>query len=634
MRIHQLAKKIGINSKDLIEKLKQLNFPVKSHMSVVDEETADIIIHEIKDLQKKEIAANVVRVDFPITVRELAIKLGLKPSQVVADFLREGKFLNINSRLDEETACRFAYKYKITLKRKPEVEERILTAKTNDIRPRPPIVTLMGHIDHGKTSLLDYIRRSKITQKEAGGITQHIGAYQVKLKDGYITFLDTPGHETFTQMRARGANITDIIILVVAADDGVKPQTVEAIDHAKAAGVPIIVGINKIDKPTANPDMVKQELSRLALTPEDWGGKTTTVNISAKTGQGVDELLELILLQANIMELKADYGKPAVAVVVEAHLSKGKGPVADVLVKEGILKKGDWCVCGLYYGRIKSLCDEHNNFLDEVYPSMPAEVLGLGGVPSPGDKLFVVPDEKSARSIVERRREEEQKKKLTPPSHLKLEDLYKKIKEGSLKQLKVIVKADVGGTLEAVTSAITKIPSKEVEVSIVHQGVGSINNSDILLAEVTDAIVVGFKTTLEPSARGLAKEKGIEVRIYQVIYELINDIKGAIEGMLTPQIKKIFLGRARVKAVFKLSKSGVIAGCFVEKGKILRGANCEVVRDNATVYKGKIVSLKRFKNDAREVGEGYECGVSVGYDDIKEGDIIDVFTEEKITRKL
>jgi translation initiation factor IF-2 len=492
----------------------------------------------------------------------------------------------------------------------------------------------MGHIDHGKTSILDYIRKSAITEKETGGITQHIGAYQVGLLKGRITFLDTPGHETFTAMRARGANITDIVVLVVAADEGVKPQTVEAIDHAKAAKVPIMVAINKVDRPNADVDMVKQQLSKAELVPEDWGGNVVTAPVSAKTGKGIDELLDLIILQSEIMELKADQGRAALGVVVEGRLSKGKGPLATVLIQEGMLKQGDWCVCGLTFGKIKAMYDDRGHIVTEARPASPAEILGLNSVPNPGDQLFVVPDEKSARQIVDKRREEEEKNKLAPRAHMKLEDLHKKVQEGEIKQLKVILKADVGGTLEAVEAALNKISSKEVELSLTHKGVGAINSSDVLLAEVSDAIIVGFKVSASSDVRELAKRKGIEMRLYQIVYELIDDVKAALEGLLAPTIKRIFSGRARVKSVFKLSKAGIIAGCIVEKGRIPRNGLCQVLRNNEMIFEGKIQSLKRFKDDVKEVAEGFECGIDVGYNEIAEGDLIDVFSEEMITRRL
>jgi translation initiation factor IF-2 len=634
MRIHELAKELGVDSKELIKKLKKLNFPVRSHMSSVDDETAEIIKHEVQDLTKKEIESNVIEVDFPITIKDLAVKLNKKPSELLMSLIKQGKFFTINQNLDEKTASAIAYDYKVNLIKKLSKEEEILKVESKDLKKRAPIVTLMGHIDHGKTSVLDYIRKSKVTEEETGGITQHIGAYQVALDKGRITFLDTPGHETFTAMRARGADITDIVVIIVAADEGVKPQTVEAIDHAKASNSPILVAINKIDKANANPDMVKQQLSKEDLVPEDWGGKTTTVGVSAKTGQGIDELLDLIILQSDLMELKADYERPALGVVVEARLSKGKGSLATILVKEGVLKVGDWCVCGLYWGRVRAMHDDKWHNVGEALPAFPVEILGLNGVPNPGDQLLVVPDEKSAREIVEKRREEEKKKKIVPPVHLRLEDLQKSVKEGRIKQLKVVLKADVGGTLEAVEGALAKIPSKEVELCIVHRGVGEVNSSDVLLAEVTDAIVVGFKVAINAQVRELAKSKGIELRSYQIVYELIDDVTAAVEGLLAPHIKRTFLGRARVKAVFKLSRAGIIAGSMVEKGKIIRGSACQLFRDKEVIFEGKVQTLRRFKDDVKEVAEGFECGISIGYDKIKEGDIVDAFSEEVITRRL
>lgn len=634
MRIYELAKKLNIDSKELIEKLKSINFPVRNHMSSIDSETAAIITQEIKAIEKKEIEDNVIEVDFPITIKDLSVKLGKKPSELLGDLIKQGKLFTINQNLDEQAASSIAYSYKINLKKKLSKEEVILGAESKNLQKRAPIVTLMGHIDHGKTSILDYVRKSKVTEEEAGGITQHIGAYQVILDKGRITFFDTPGHETFTAMRARGANITDIVVIVVAADEGVKPQTIEAIDHAKAANVPIIVAINKIDKPNVNIDMVKQQLSKMELVPEDWGGKTTTVGVSAKTGEGMNELLELIILHADMLELKADYGRLALGVVVEGRLSKGKGSLASVLIREGKLKVGDWCVCGLYWGRVKAMYDDRGQLCQEAFPSLPVEILGLNGVPNPGEKLMAVPDEKTARGIAEQKREVEKNKKLTPVAHFKLEDLYKKVKEDNLKQFKIILKADVGGTLEAVEGALRKIPSNEIELVITHRGIGAINSSDILLAEVTDSVVVGFKVTIDSEIRELAKRKGIEIRSYQIVYELIDDVKAAIEGLLTPQIKRTFLGRARIKTVFKLSKAGIIAGCLIEKGKVTRGAPCHLFRENEVVFEGKIQTLKRIKDDVKEVAEGMECGVGIGFDKIKEGDIIDVFKEETIARRL
>ncbi len=635
MRIYELAKELNMDSKALLKRLKELNFPVKSHMSVVDEDTAEIIKHEVENLAEKEIAENVIEVDFPISLKDLAVKLGQKPSEIMKQLMHQGKFVTINHSFDEKTAQEIAYGYKVNLKSRPSAEEQVLQQEgEEDVRNRAPVVTLMGHIDHGKTSILDYIRKSRITTKEVGGITQHIGAYRVACgKKGAISFLDTPGHETFTAMRARGADVTDIVVLVVAADEGVKPQTEEAYSHAKAAEVPIIVAINKIDRPNADIDMVKQQLSKLGLVPEDWGGKTITVPVSAKTGEGIDDLLEMILLQAEIMDLKADYSRPALGIVVEARLCKGRGPLASVLIQSGTIKPGQICVCGLHWGRIKAMHDDHGDPIQEAGPAMPAELLGLNGVPSPGDQCFVVPDESHAKEIVSVRREKEEKARLAPVSHMKLEDLYNKVQSQQAKQLKIILKADVGGTLEAVEQALAKMATQEVELDIVHKGVGGITSSDVLLAEVSDAIIVGFKVSADAVVKDLAKSKDIEIRSYQIVYELLDDLKLALEGMLSPEYKKIFLGRAVVRKVFKLSR-GVIAGCVVDKGKIVRDAKFQLLRGNEVKFENKLASLKRFKDDVREVVEGQECGISLNYTDIQEGDTIDVFLEETITRKL
>lgn len=634
MRVHELAKELNIGSKELLERLKQLNFPAKSHMSVIDDETAEIIKHEISDLEKQEIAENVIEVEFPITLKDLAVKLNLKPSELLKEFMKEGKLFTINQSLSEEVATEFAYKRKITLKQKATFEEKVFDDEGGEEKQRAPVVTLMGHIDHGKTSILDYIRKSRITARESGGITQHIGAYSVDYNGKMISFVDTPGHATFTAMRARGANVTDIVIIVIAADEGIKPQTVEAIDHAKAANAPIIVAINKIDRKNADVDMVKQQLSKHELSPEDWGGKTICCPVSAQTGEGIEHLLEMIILQAEIMELKAVYERSSIGVVVEAKLSKGRGSVATVLVQQGILKVSDICVCGSTWGKIKALNDDKRQRVDSAIPSQPVEIIGLNGVPTPGDTFFIAPDEKTARNIVERRLEQEKKEKEVKPVHFKLEDLHKKIAQEHLKQLKIILKADVGGTLEAVEVALSKFSTEEVELQFVHKGVGAINHSDVLLADVSDAVIVGFKVDADTQARDMAKQKDIEIRIYHIVYELIDDIKAALEGMLAPTVRRTFLGRAKVNKVFKLSKSGIIAGCTVEKGKIIRDTAAQLTRDNEVIFDGKVVSLKRFKDDAKEVTEGLECGISVGYDKIKEGDIIDVFNEEIITRRI
>ncbi|RKY28839.1 MAG: translation initiation factor IF-2 [Candidatus Omnitrophota bacterium] len=635
MRVYELAKELGLDSKEFLKKLKEMNFPVKSHLSIIDEETAQIIKEEFKGLKEKEISKNIVEVEFPLTVKDFSVKLGKKPSEIVQLLLRKGKFLNINQNIDQELAKDLAYQLGFTLKEKTSLEEELIEREILDesrAKPRPPVVTLMGHIDHGKTSLLDFIRKSRLTEKETGGITQHIGAYQVETPKGKITFIDTPGHETFTSMRARGANLTDIVVLVVAADEGVKPQTEEAISHAKAAGVPIVVAINKIDKPQAQPDMVKQQLSKLGLSPEDWGGQTTTVLVSAKTGEGIDELLEMLLLEAELLELKADYQRPALGVVLEAKLSKGLGPIATVIVQQGTFRVGDVVVCADQWGRVRLLRDDRGNSLKEAYPSMPVELVGLGGLVSAGERFIVVPEEKEAIRIVEKRRGKKEKKVI--PEHVRLENIYEKIKKQELKEFRVIIKADTYGTLEAIEDILKKIEVPSIEIKILHKGVGVVNLSDVILADASDALILGFKVNVEPQASKKAQEKNIQIKTYQIIYELISEVKSALEGLLEPKIERVFLGRAKVKKVFKLSKAGVIAGCIVEKGRILRNAFCRVLRTGEVVFEGRVSSLKRFKDDVREVLEGFECGIGVGFNDIKEEDVIEVFTEETKTRKI
>lgn len=636
MRVYELAKELGIESKEFLEILKKLNFPVKSHLSVIDKETAEIIKHEIEDLKEKEIKKNVVKVDFPLTVKELAIKINCKPSEIITSLLKEGKMVTINQTLDEDLAKSIARRFGVTLEEKPPLEEVLLKkeVEASQLKVRAPIVTFMGHIDHGKTSLLDYIRKSNLTSRESGGITQHIGAYQVVTSRGKITFIDTPGHETFTSMRARGANVTDIVILVVAAEEGVKAQTEEAIDHARAANVPIIVAINKIDKPNADVERVKEQLSKLGLVPEDWGGKTIMVGVSAKTGEGVEELLEMILLESELLELKADFQRPAIGVVLEGRVSGGLGSLVTVIIQEGTLRVGEFGVAGTYWGKIRLIRNDRGQSLNFAEPSSPVEIAGLSGVPLPGEKFFVVPGEKEAQQICEREREAQEKHKESRPQHIRLEDLYKKIREGEVKQLRLIIKADTYGTLEAVVEVLNKIDIKEIELQILHKGVGVINLSDVILADASDGLIIGFKVGIDSVAAKRAQELNLQIKTYQIIYELISDIKTALEGMLQPIVEKVFLGRARVRRVFKLSRWGVIAGCFVEKGKILRGSLCSLKRREEVIFEGKIVSLKRFKDDVREVNEGFECGIGIGYDKIQEDDLIEVFEEKLTSRQI
>ena len=582
----------------------------------------------------------IVEIDIPVMLKELAFALGEKPAVIIKKLLIEHKLLaNLNFPVSEELAVKIASEYGYKIKRKPTEEELLFKEHEADdplkLKARPPIVTFMGHVDHGKTSLLDAIRKSTVADTEYGGITQHIGAYSVSLAHGKITFLDTPGHEAFTAMRARGAKVTDIVVLVVAADDGVMPQTVEAIDHAKDAQAAIIVAMNKIDKPQTNVDMLKKQLSELGLASEDWGGKTITVGVSAKTGQGIDGLLEMILLEAEMLELKADPLKPASGVVLEAKVSEGRGQVATLLVENGTLRVQDVIIAGPYCAKVRAMFNEHGRPIQEAPPSTPVEVLGLSGLPDAGEQFFALSDEKKARVLAAKRKAELRERELKPIKMMSLEDLSNQIKEGQVKELKLILKADVGGSLQAIIESLKKLSSEEVKLNIIHQGIGSINVSDVILAEASGAIIMGFHVDTDERSKAEANKTGVDIRIYNVIYELINDLKTALEGLLSPKLKKIFLGRIVVRQVFKLSKSGNISGCYVEKGKITRTAKVSLLRNGAVVYEGALQSLKRFKDDVREVTEGMECGVALsGFSETMAGDVIEAYDVEKIARKL
>ncbi len=571
-----------------------------------------------------------------ITVSELAQRMAVKASEVIKQLMQLGIMATINQTLDQETAAIVVEElgHKVKLQSAEDMEAALLeqaTVPLSDEKPRPPVVTIMGHVDHGKTSLLDYIRRTRVAAKEAGGITQHIGAYQVKTEQGKITFLDTPGHAAFTAMRARGAKVTDIVILVVAADDGVMPQTKEAIEHARAAGVPLVVAINKIDKPEADPDRVKQELSSLEVIPEEWGGDTQFVNVSAKTGQGVDELLEAILLQSELLELKAPTKGSARGVVIESRLDRGRGPVADVLIQAGTLKKGDAVLCGEQYGRVRAMFDEHGRQLKQAGPSTPVEILGLSGVPQAGDDLIAVKDEKIAKEIADLRAEKARSKKLAAQQAAKLDEVFQKMEEGEVVDLNLVVKADVQGSLEAIREAVTKLSTDKVRVQVVSGGVGGINEGDVNLALASNAVIIGFNVRADAGARKLAEEKGIEIRYYSVIYDVIDDVKKSIKGMLAPEMKERIVGVAEVRQVFRHPKFGQIAGCMVKEGFVRRNLPIRVLRDNVVIYEGQLESLRRFKEDVAEVKAGMECGIGVkNYNDVREGDLIEVFERVEV----
>ncbi|SHE66906.1 bacterial translation initiation factor 2 (bIF-2) [Desulfacinum infernum DSM 9756] len=589
---------------------------------------------ESKDAQKPvatvpKAAKRRIKIDEAITVANLAKQMGVKATEIIKKLLLLGLPANINQAIDFDTAALVASEFQYEVEKAGFEEEDILQAaedKPEDLKPRPPVVTVMGHVDHGKTSLLDAIRHTNVIDGEAGGITQHIGAYFVELDGRHITFLDTPGHEAFTAMRARGAKVTDLVILVVAADDGVMQQTVEAINHSKAAGVPIMVAINKIDKPNANVDRVKRELAEHGLIPEEWGGDTTMVEISAKKRMGIEDLMEMVLLQAELLELKANPEKPARGRVIEAKLDKGRGPVATVLVQEGTLREGDVYVCGTYFGRVRSMFDDKGRRISEAGPSVPVEVLGLSGVPNAGDDFVVLPDEKQAKLVAEHRQLKQREKELTRTTKVTLERLYEQIQEGQIKEVNVILKTDVQGSLEAIRDSLLKLSTPEVKVSLIHAGTGAISESDVMLASASNAIIIGFNVRADAKAQELAEQEQVDIRYYDVIYQILNDIKDAMVGLLEPEYEEQIIGRAEVRQTFHISRIGTVAGCYVTDGKMERNAKVRLIRDGVVVWDGKLASLKRFKDDAREVKAGFECGLTIeNFNDIKVGDQIEAY---------
>jgi translation initiation factor IF-2 len=572
-----------------------------------------------------------------ITVAELAQKMSVKAAEVIKAMMTLGTMVTINQMIDQETAAivveEMGHHAKLT---REDAIEAVLHADgglESDLLPRAPIVTIMGHVDHGKTSLLDYVRKSRVAASEAGGITQHIGAYRVATPHGSITFLDTPGHEAFTSMRARGAKVTDIVILVVAADDGVMPQTEEAVKHARAAGVPMIVAVNKIDKPGSDPERIKQELSQRGVIAEDWGGDTQFVPVSAKTGQGVDQLLEAISLQAEVLELKAIPHGPAKGVVIESRLDRGRGPVATVLVQRGELRRGDVLLTGTEFGRVRAMVDAFGKTIDSAGPSEPVEVLGLSSPPNAGDEATVVDDERKAREIAIFRQDKDRESKLARQQTSKLENVFSQMRDGETSTLKILIKADVQGSAEALTDALTRLSNEEVRVDVISNGVGGINESDVNLAFASRAFIVGFNVRADSTARRIVDEEGLDLRYYSVIYDVIDDVKAAVTGMLAPEIRETIIGVAEVRDVFRSSKLGAIAGCIVTSGAVKRNNPIRVLRDNVVIYEGELESLRRFKDDVNEVKAGTECGIGVkNYNDVKPGDNIEVYERTIVAR--
>ncbi|MEW5888404.1 MAG: translation initiation factor IF-2 [Pseudomonadota bacterium] len=576
-----------------------------------------------------------------ITVADLAHKMAVKATEVIKVLMKMGSMVTINQVLDQETAMivveEMGHVAKAAKLDEPDafLAEEQAQHKNVPLEPRAPVVTVMGHVDHGKTSLLDFIRKSRVASGEAGGITQHIGAYHVETPRGVVTFLDTPGHEAFTAMRARGAKATDIVILVVAADDGVMPQTKEAIHHAKAGNVPLVVAINKIDKPEANPERVKQELVAEGVVPEEYGGDAMFVPVSAKTGQGIDELLESVLLQAEVLELKAPKDAPAKGLIIEARLDKGRGPVATMLVQSGTLRRGDVLLAGAVFGRVRAMLDENGKAVQEAGPSIPVEILGLSDVPSAGDEAIVLGDERKAREIALFRQGKFRDVKLAKQQAAKLENVFEQMGEGGAKTLSLIIKADVQGSQEALVHALTRLSTEEVKVNVIHAAVGGITESDVNLAQASKAVIVGFNTRADAQARKLAEHFGIDIRYYNIIYDAVDEVKAALSGMLAPEKKEQVIGLVEIRQVFRISKVGAVAGCMVLDGVVRRGAQVRVLRDHVVVHTGELDSLKRFKDDVREVKAGFECGLSIkNFNDIKEGDQIEVFEIQEVARTL
>lgn len=660
VRVYELAKELKVTSKELIEKVADLNLDINSHMSTVEKEEADLIKEllktesdseinnskntsnvekEDKDMEEKN-ENEVIEIEENIIVKDLAEKLEVTPSEVITKLISLGIMANQNQSVDFDTASIIAEEFGVSVKKSSveEDDEEIgfhldFEDDPKDLKPRPPIVTVMGHVDHGKTSLLDAIRKTAVTEREAGGITQHIGASTINIDGEKIVFLDTPGHEAFTTMRARGAQVTDIAILVVAADDGVMPQTVEAINHAKAANVPIIVAINKMDKPAANPDRIKQELVEYGLVPEDWGGDTICVPVSARNEEGIDDVLEMILLVAEMQELKANPNRKAVGIIVEAELDKGRGPVATVLVQKGTLKVGDIVVSGTAHGRVRAMLNDKGKRVKKATPSIPVMILGLSEVPEAGEHLYVVENEKKARNYTQARKEKIREEQLKSSQKVSLDDLFEKIQLGEVKELNVIIKADVKGSMEAVKQSLSKLETDEVRVNVIHGGVGGITESDVMLASASNAIIIGFNVRPTLTAIDISKRESVDIRTYRVIYDAIEDIESAMRGLLDPTIEEEVIGRAEIRATFKVPNVGMVAGIYVLQGKITRNSKIRLLREDVVIYEGDISSLKRFKDDAKEIQSGYEGGLSLeNYNDIKEGDIIEAYILKEVER--
>ena len=643
-RVYQIAEKLGMSNEDVIAKLKELEISAENENSEIENDDVELLV-ELVGEEAVTHDGPTVTITGKLTVQEIANALDVSASEVIMKLMKMGTMASINQEVSEEIASLVVKEYGYTLLTSTEDEEEeqleidalmeIEEDKEEDLLPRPPVVTVMGHVDHGKTSLLDAIRSTNVTRGEAGGITQHIGASEVSVNGQKIVFLDTPGHEAFTSMRARGAQVTDIAILVVAADDGIMPQTVEAINHAKAAEVPLIVAINKIDKPDANPDKVKQELADQGLLVEDWGGDVIAVPVSARQKTGIDTLLEMILLVSEMEELKANPNKRAVGTVIEAQLDKGRGPVATVLVQGGTLNVGDPIVAGLASGKVRAMINSKGKRVKAAGPSTAVEILGLSEVPQGGDQFVAVPSDKIARSVAEKRQQIAREEMLKSNQRMSLDDFFSQMNEGDVKDLNIVIKADVQGSAQAVKQSLEKLSNEEVAVRVIHCGVGAVNESDVMLATASNAIIIGFNVRPVPGAEEVAKKENVDIRTYTIIYKAIEDVQEAMTGMLDPEYKDEDTGKAEVRETFKISGVGTIAGCYVTTGKIFRGGKARIVRDGIIIHDGEIAALRRFKDDVKEVNSGYECGLSfVNYNDLKEGDIVEAYVTKEVERKL
>ena len=656
IRVYELATEYNLTHQELIALLETHGIHVKSRMSALDPDAVALIASELAGEPAEETVStpedavenasaseetattNGLQVIEGTTVANLAKSLELQPSALIMRLMKLKVMASINQRLDYDTLVMLGESLNFEAVKLRTLEDELLTEIPDDpasLQPRAPVVTIMGHVDHGKTSLLDSIRQSNISESEAGNITQHIGAYHVKLKGGSIVFLDTPGHAAFTAMRARGAQVTDIVVLIVAADDGVMPQTIEAINHARAAKVPIVVAINKIDMPGARVDYVKQQLATQELLPEDWGGQTICVETSAIDGTGIDFLLEMLLLEAALLELKANPNKAARGVVIEAQVDKGRGAIATVLVQSGTLRVGDVFVSGRYSGKVRAMMDNFGKRMKEIGPSCPVEVLGFTGVPEAGDKFYVVEFDKDARTISETRQDRYRNEKLGANSHVSLDNLFQQIQEGEIKELNVVLKGDVQGSVQAVASSLLELSADEVKINIIHQAVGGITETDILLASASDAIVVGFNVHPTTEAVQAKETEGIDVRTYNVIYNLISYIHSAMEGLLDPEVREVVIGRAEVRELFKVPRRGLVAGSYVNWGRISFSQPLRILRDNRLIHEGKVNSLRRFKDNVNEVQANYECGIGIEtFDDLKVGDVLECYVHEHIARSL